>query len=427
MLNRKALQFRRWLAACCAAAAIGASVAAVAADLLVADRLTHGVYRYSESGALLGTVVRNAALLNQPTGIALSPDYTKLFVSSSQNDHVVRFDYNRFTGAATNPTIFADAADGLNFPSDILFSGDGSTIYVSNLSGNDPNEPPDPLKHSGKVSQFHVDGTSAGAALVLPQPPADSEDGYFQSSSLAFHPTTGKLLVGAFLDQPSGTTGGVAISDSSISSLPEFFTEPSPATVGATGLMVHDGYLYVSGMFAFSIRRIDLATGELDPEWEIPNVYFPQELMEAPDGNGFLAGILGLSNGTGSISRYSFAGTFLGFFAKPAGAGQEGFREATTFVTVPDALLGDFNGNGIVDTADYTVWRNAGPTDTLLNDDSPGVVDASDYDDWRANFGNTLAAMSGGAGSHVAPEPAGLLLVVLGIAAGGLMRHRMFG
>lgn len=272
--------------------------------------------------------------------------------------------------------------------------------------------------------QFHVDGTSAGGPLVPPPPPEYPDDGYFQVSSLAFHPDTGQLLVGAFLDQPAGTAGGIAISNSSISSLPEFFTEPSPAVNGATGLMVHDGYVYVSGMFAFSIRRVDLASGELDPDWEIPNVFFPQDLMVAPDGNGFLAGILGLINGTGDISRYAFDGSFLGLFASPATTGQEGFREATTFVAVPDALLGDFNGNGVVDAADYTVWRNAGPTDRLLNDDSPGVVDASDYDDWRANFGNTLSASSGGAGSSAVPEPASYWLMAFGVLSSGWLRFR---
>src|SRR5918996_4001172 len=57
-----------------------------AADLLVADRLSNSVYRYSESGALLGPVIYQSADLNQPTGIGMSPDFTELYVSSSQNN-----------------------------------------------------------------------------------------------------------------------------------------------------------------------------------------------------------------------------------------------------------------------------------------------------------------------------------------------------
>ena len=41
---------------------------------------------------------------------------------------------------------------------------------------------------------------------------------------------------------------------------------------------------------------------------------------------------------------------------------------------VPIALPGDYNGDGIVDAADYTRWRNnLGSTTTLLNDDTSGV------------------------------------------------------
>ena len=126
-----------------------------AADLLVADRLSNSVYRYSDSGALLGTVVDHSTDLNQPAGIGISPDSKELFVSSSQNNRVMKYDYNAATGVATNPTVFADASDGLAFPNDIQFSPDGSKIYVANLGG-------------GGVARFNVDGSSAGSPLALP-------------------------------------------------------------------------------------------------------------------------------------------------------------------------------------------------------------------------------------------------------------------
>ena len=144
-------------------------------------------------------------------------------------------------------------------------------------------------------------------------------------------------------------------------------------------------------------------------------------MAEAPDGNGFLAGILGFANGAGSISRYAFDGTFLSTFAVPS---QDGFTEATAFVVVPTPLIGDFNGNGVVDAADYVVWRKASPTDTLPNDDTPGVVDASDYDDWRANFGKSGPASSAALGADAVPEPAGVLLLFIAILAGSMVRNR---
>ena len=61
-------------------------------------------------------------------------------------------------------------------------------------------------------------------------------------------------------------------------------------------------------------------------------------------------------------------------------------------------LPGDYNFNGVVDAADYSVWRDTvGSTNDLRADGSgaaagvpDGVVDELDYDFWKANFGNVL-------------------------------------
>jgi hypothetical protein len=66
---------------------------------------------------------------------------------------------------------------------------------------------------------------------------------------------------------------------------------------------------------------------------------------------------------------------------------------------------GDFNGNNVVDAADYVLWRNGGP---LMNDPTMGVQ-SEDYNFWRARFGRTSA--SGGAVLTGVPEPSGILQV----------------
>lgn len=380
----------------------GPSPAMLAADLLIVDRLSNSVYRYSAAGALLGTVIDHSADLNQPTGIGMSPDSTQLYISSSQNNWIMKYDYNRTTGVATNPSIFADAADGLEFPNDISFSPDGSKIYVANLNGG--------------VSRFNVDGSSAGAKLMLP---STSGEGSTQTSSLAFT-SAGELLAGAFADA-GGAGGGVAISNSSVSVFSGFLVQPTQVLTGATGLMIHDGYVYVSGLFTSSIRRFALSNGQMDPSWGITGVAFPQGLVEAPDGNGFLAGILGFAGGAGNISRYAFDGTFSSTFAAPS---QNGFTEATAFLVVPTLLVGDYNNGGMVDAADYVVWRHASPTATLPNDDTPGMVDASDYADWRTNFGKSSSMSSAALGTSSVPEPAVVLLLFIAIALCGMVRNR---
>ncbi len=54
---------------------------------------------------------------------------------------------------------------------------------------------------------------------------------------------------------------------------------------------------------------------------------------------------------------------------------------------VPVFLLGDYNENGVVDAADYTVWCDKlGSPDALPNDDTAGVG-PDDYDRWITHFG----------------------------------------
>jgi hypothetical protein len=87
-------------------------------------------------------------------------------------------------------------------------------------------------------------------------------------------------------------------------------------------------------------------------------------------------------------------------------------------------LEGDFNRDGIVNAADYIVWRNSdGQSGALLpaDADADGSVGAGDYERWRANFGLTAAGLGTGLAAAV-PEPGTLMLFLVGIATLGLGR-----
>lgn len=85
-----------------------------------------------------------------------------------------------------------------------------------------------------------------------------------------------------------------------------------------------------------------------------------------------------------------------------------GFLNVTTQPVV--GVPGDFNNDGVVDAADYVLWRKGG---ALANEVStPGVTDAQDYLDWRARFGNTSGSGSSLHGASV-PEPATFVLLFL--------------
>ncbi len=89
-------------------------------------------------------------------------------------------------------------------------------------------------------------------------------------------------------------------------------------------------------------------------------------------------------------------------------------------------LPGDYNADGQVDAADYTVWRDTlGSTGGGLAADGNGdlVVDALDYSVWRSNFGiSTGGSLSDSQQGSNVPEPGNLALA--GLAAVALwLRH----
>jgi hypothetical protein len=65
---------------------------------------------------------------------------------------------------------------------------------------------------------------------------------------------------------------------------------------------------------------------------------------------------------------------------------------------------GDYNRDGVVNMADYIVWRNsmAGDVDLAADGNGDGFVTAADYDVWRAHFGATAAS---GVTAQAVPEP----------------------
>jgi hypothetical protein len=91
------------------------------------------------------------------------------------------------------------------------------------------------------------------------------------------------------------------------------------------------------------------------------------------------------------------------------------------------ALPGDYNGDSVVDTADFIVWRDNTNTSAILpNDITSGTVDESDYSVWREHFGQTLGAAATGISSAAAvPEPTGMLLTLIALS-GGLPAQRAF-
>ena len=94
--------------------------------------------------------------------------------------------------------------------------------------------------------------------------------------------------------------------------------------------------------------------------------------------------------------------------SKHLGEGQYAKMDNIGFGEVGAAsLVGDYNGDGTVGAADYTVWRDG---------DSPDSTTAA-YALWVANFGQSTAS---GSEADLVPEPATLLLALLALVAAPL-------
>jgi pectinesterase len=114
----------------------------------------------------------------------------------------------------------------------------------------------------------------------------------------------------------------------------------------------------------------------------------------------------------------------LGEFSKTSWlGGTDGWNPV--IAAVPPVLQGDYNDDGVVDAADYTVWRDSvGGSGPLLNETaSPGSVDEEDYSAWRSNFSATRDAGVGSLG--VVPEPAGMAMILTGLL-GSACRRRVY-
>ncbi len=218
---------------------------------------------------------------------------------------------------------------------------------------------------------------------------------------------------------------------------------------GATGvfhdLVINNGIVFVSpgseivlledlGFSAGAALSVQLAAIDRGGD---PTDGFGQALSS---GQVTLAGTLNVSLVGGYMPELgstfqivSAGGGRSGIFATeslPALAGGLGWdvvysANAVTLAVIP-ALPGDYNADGVVDAADYVVWRkNVGTTNVLPNDPDGGTIGPLQYATWRANFGpgdGGSADLAGG--DSTAPEPGRAMPISLAAVGGLVVRRR---
>ncbi len=214
-------------------------------------------------------------------------------------------------------------------------------------------------------------------------------------------------------DQPPGTASGVRFSDL------------SRPTINNEGQIAFRGTLAGSGV---SLSN-NLGIWATDQTGVLQLIARSGTQLEVSPGVLRLISDLGFvtdsGNSDGRASGFNDLGQLV-FWVRFTNNSQGVF--VSDLVASIQQLLGDYNKNGIVDAAEYTVWRDHLGTNFDLNFNgdetgaSAGVVDLADYDLWKMHFGETLGsgATAGFPGGVAVPEPSTILLAAIGF--GVLMR-----
>ena len=174
-----------------------------------------------------------------------------------------------------------------------------------------------------------------------------------------------------------------------------------------TNILDVGGALVDLGTFATTLSEVEGSLAVINPASLTP-------LVQSMGSNNLLTIMMttaGSTNGQWRVLTKEATGSETGVISGAMGD----FAPVLKFDDgVVEGLPGDYNGDDVVDAADYTLWRdNLGSPTSLPNDDTVGV-DQDDYIRWKTNFGMTAGV--GSLGQSPVPEPATFGLALLAAA-----------
>lgn len=180
------------------------------------------------------------------------------------------------------------------------------------------------------------------------------------------------------------------------------------------------------GSFAPAANYIGAAEGNGDFHHHVDYSLKPLNAFDLPNP---AVGAYGIKM-TLSTSATGIADSDPFFIVFNLGLDATAFAEAVNdYAGLLDTLPGDFNGDGFVNLADYTIWRdNLGGSedDGVLNGNGDGgLVEASDYTLWKQNFGSEANAVPVTQSTIQTPEPSWLGSMLLIILAGRFLHARL--
>jgi hypothetical protein len=387
-----------------------------------------GLYSRALNGSVSTLVIRNSSA---PRGGTFSSLGTRLTLNET-GQVAALFSLSGTTSTKSVARIDGSGVHELVRRSDLL--GDGiTTVGNISTSGSFTLDPIPIINDAGQiafsaqytqpsVSRFGVFVASdAGAQLVapgnLPQGNMDNINvvGLSSAGRVAF--TTDFVggsdpLSGVYLADTLGPTL-VALEDTATPVPGKFFRTffSTQTTLNSAGQLAFvaelsdtaNGPAAGRGLFfydpATGLQQI-ARTGDAFGGSTINDVFF----------NGTVLNSISVQSPDTSLSGLNSAGQVAFGFSLTNSQGGIAIWSATN-------VSGDYNGDTIVDSQDYNVWRSAyGTNQAAADGNKSGSVDAGDYVIWRKALSHAAAGAELSNNVHVAvPEPAALLLSSFGL------------
>jgi hypothetical protein len=247
----------------------------------------------------------------------------------------------------------------------------------------------------------------------------------FDSGTLSY---AGNLLVGT-----NGVLGGSVTLDATRHlSLTGTTTVDPFYTLALTDGSLHTSSVVNNGTLTLTSGTLNTTTATLNSSGALQitlsgKVRDTNYCALAASGNVSLAGslVVTLNSFTPAIGDTFdiLDGTLSGTFAPltlPALPADRTWNTANLYTTGVLAVVavagvpGDYNGDGVVDAADYTVWRDTlgSTTDRRADGNGDGIVNQLDYQFWKDNYPKPHMGRAAGV-----PEPSMLTLVLMGTIA----------
>lgn len=283
-----------------------------------------------------------------------------------------------FTGSSAAPVAHASFGDG---GAGYTLESVGDAIRMTALLDTDQDMAATQFRYGLFDDEGGtIDGTVSGG---------EAWNGYYIANAV------GRARTGAYEKGENG--GGVGAWWSGLGANSSVLV-PESATAGTGDYLLSSTGVIPAGRYEIELSYTRVGDG-LQIDWDMTSI----DDAGVPDGVYEHTGSIIDETPASTSWNYNQAGLFL------LGSGFQGSIIAddinVEFIAGP--LAGDYNADGLIDAADYTLWRDGDPA---ADGDGDGTVDADDYALWANNYGAGDSSPTA-----AVPEPAALLLAALGL------------